>query len=716
MSRRARHTVLVLLAMVVLISHAMASSTGSINIAGGEQSTAGIWDIGTVTVSINNYAKTVSYGQFSTPDSIASAIAALFSTDCNGPANAKSYPGGVIAVQMRNSATLAQLNISFSSNLSFNGSTNLSTFETTTTATIGSTQLLLGQSTPVDVQVSCGSACGLVDYRLDGGEWGTVALDGNGHFQAGTGTNWSSGLHNVVVRFLGNGTYMPSTSDPVSFTISSSSTASPSTGIYNYNITSYQANGNVAAYTDSVNGSWNNIVYDGVNRLTAATQTPNGSSTQYLCWTYDSFGNRRTQTLSSTPCNVSSPPAPTSQWQYSANNQITSTNLAPQGLGYDASGDVTADGVNQYLYDAEGRVCAVMNTPISGGVGMTEYIYDAEGRRVAKGSISTWSCDTNVNGFIETNGYVLGPAGEQVTEVDGGGNWLHTNVYAAGQLIATYENDQQIHFHLDDWLGTRRVQTNYAGVVEQNCTSNPFGDAPPCVGATEHFFTGKERDTESGLDYFGARYYASSMGRWMSPDWAEKPEAVPYSSLDNPQTLNLYGYVNNNPITKRDPDGHVVGVDDAAEVTVGAVVFGGLVVSAYLSQPSTQRSLSDAASSAVTTISSWFHKSDANTPVIPYPGNDPTVPPGPGWEWRGNGPPSSGQGSWVNPQTGESLHPDLAHPEPIGPHWDHTKGKGDKGRRIKPDGTVEEKGKPKPQPQPKPKPEPPPQPQPKPTS
>jgi RHS repeat-associated protein len=62
-------------------------------------------------------------------------------------------------------------------------------------------------------------------------------------------------------------------------------------------------------------------------------------------------------------------------------------------------------------------------------------------------------------------------------------------------------------------------------------------------------FTGKERDAESGLDYFGARYYSSSIGRWMSPDWADKPEAVPYSSLDNPQSLNLYGYVLNNPLT-----------------------------------------------------------------------------------------------------------------------------------------------------------------------
>jgi RHS repeat-associated protein len=71
-------------------------------------------------------------------------------------------------------------------------------------------------------------------------------------------------------------------------------------------------------------------------------------------------------------------------------------------------------------------------------------------------------------------------------------------------------------------------------------------------------FTGKERDAESGLDYFGARYFASSTGRWMSPDWADKPEAVPYSSSGNPQSLNLYQYVLNNPLSQKDDDGHEI--------------------------------------------------------------------------------------------------------------------------------------------------------------
>ena len=78
----------------------------------------------------------------------------------------------------------------------------------------------------------------------------------------------------------------------------------------------------------------------------------------------------------------------------------------------------------------------------------------------------------------------------------------------------------------------------------------------PCaLGASRS--TGKERDSESGLDYFGARYYASSVGRFLSPDWAAKATPVPYAKLDNPQSLNLYAYVLNNPLSHVDPDGHI---------------------------------------------------------------------------------------------------------------------------------------------------------------
>jgi RHS repeat-associated protein len=61
---------------------------------------------------------------------------------------------------------------------------------------------------------------------------------------------------------------------------------------------------------------------------------------------------------------------------------------------------------------------------------------------------------------------------------------------------------------------------------------------------------------------FGARYYGSSLGRFMTPDWAAKPIAVPYAHYGNPQSLNLYSYVQNNPTTVGDPDGHCPGPGD----------------------------------------------------------------------------------------------------------------------------------------------------------
>jgi RHS repeat-associated protein len=88
--------------------------------------------------------------------------------------------------------------------------------------------------------------------------------------------------------------------------------------------------------------------------------------------------------------------------------------------------------------------------------------------------------------------------------------------------------------------------------------------------------TGKERDTESGNDYFGARYYASSMGRFMSPDWSAKQDPVPYARLDNPQTLNLYAYLRNNPLAGVDADGHcpswMQGLCDAAQKAFGTAM------------------------------------------------------------------------------------------------------------------------------------------------
>jgi RHS repeat-associated protein len=206
-----------------------------------------------------------------------------------------------------------------------------------------------------------------------------------------------------------------------------------------------------------------------------------------------------------------------------------------------------------------------------------KYLYDAEGTRVAKGTITSMSCDPSVNGLMTANGnetdYILGPGGEQVTELaqdaNGTMNWQRTYVYAVG-LIGTYEPnpDNQTQplpsFRLTDWLGTMRATTDAYGVAQGTCTGLPFGDGVTCSGdiPDNHHFTCKERDPETGglqgNDYFGARYYASTMGRFLSPD----PISATSDRQADPQQLNLYSYVRNNPLTLTDPSGMIINTDD----------------------------------------------------------------------------------------------------------------------------------------------------------
>jgi RHS repeat-associated protein len=366
----------------------------------------------------------------------------------------------------------------------------------------------------------------------------------------------------------------PSFSVPSGYLSGGSAGSGTQQTIYSYNVPSngYDAASNLVNYTDStVMGTWS-FTYDTLNRLSGASTNQTGNLTPYYCWNYDIYGNRWQQESSNLafqsgsggPSACSPQTSGTVSTQLTSfggnNNQVTSTNA--RGVtaipGYDPDGNMTSDGANTYLYDAEDRVCAVASPNILGFTTFTGYIYNAEGTRVSKGTIQAWSCDPTISKFSPTNDYILGPGGEQLTEyamdTTGGTNtmaWQHTNVWAGGKLIAT-DDAVGTHFYLDDPLGTRRVQTDYAGNVEHDCSSLPFGDGESCAPTpTEHLFTGKERDTESGNDYFGARYYASSMGRFSSPD----PSQLYYADPSNPQSFNLYSYVLNNPLVNVDPDG-----------------------------------------------------------------------------------------------------------------------------------------------------------------
>jgi RHS repeat-associated protein len=288
----------------------------------------------------------------------------------------------------------------------------------------------------------------------------------------------------------------------------------------------------IVAANDSVNGNWT-YSYDAFNRLASSSQS-SGAAYSYA---YDRFGNRWSQT-------VTAGTGVSSSLGFNANNRIAS------GVTYDAAGDTTNDGTTTYTYDGEGRVTTAANNQS----GTSTYVYDAEGRRIQK--------TTAAGGTVD---FVYDLAGHEIAQINSSGTWTRLEVYAGDRHIGTYSGGTSgaTYFIHGDWLGTERGRSTVAGALCETITSLPFGDgmtiSSSCGDPSPMHFTGKEHDNESGLDNYGARYSSSSMGRFMSPDYQvddEPPDALPNAAMPYPQTLNLYSYVQNNSISKTDPDGH----------------------------------------------------------------------------------------------------------------------------------------------------------------
>jgi RHS repeat-associated protein len=110
--------------------------------------------------------------------------------------------------------------------------------------------------------------------------------------------------------------------------------------------------------------------------------------------------------------------------------------------------------------------------------------------------------------------------------------------------------------------GTKRVVTTSAGSAYQMCMNLPFGDELICSApdVNEQHFTGQIHDGETGNDYFNARYYSNSTGRFLSPD----PGWYLQADVKNPQSWNMYSYVLSNPLINTDPDGRECVWDDGS--------------------------------------------------------------------------------------------------------------------------------------------------------
>jgi len=280
--------------------------------------------------------------------------------------------------------------------------------------------------------------------------------------------------------------------------------------------------------------------YDQLNRLISAQNagtncaatTVNGK-TEYWgnTYGYDPWGNLTQKSV--TKCS-----AENLSLSALVNNQLS-------GYGYDAAGNMTSDptdGVSA-SYDAENRIASATKAGVT-----TSYLYDADGNRVKKSSGSTGTLYWYMTPGI-------------IGESDLSGTMKSEYVFFNGERVARRDlvTPGGVFYYFSDHLKTASVITDSTGNIKSESDYYPWGGELQFVNndSNHYKFTGKERDTESGLDYFGARYYSNGLGRFITPDWAAKAVDVPYAEFSDPQSLNLYTYVRNVPTVSTDSDGHV---------------------------------------------------------------------------------------------------------------------------------------------------------------
>jgi RHS repeat-associated protein len=143
--------------------------------------------------------------------------------------------------------------------------------------------------------------------------------------------------------------------------------------------------------------------------------------------------------------------------------------------------------------------------------------------------------------------------GEPLAESGLNGTFSEEYIFFNGRRIARRDiSTGAVNYYFSDHLGSASVITDAAGTVQEESDYYPFGGEVAVTGSdpNRYKFTGKERAAESNLDYFGARHYASTMGRFMSVDRTRLS-----AFIDDPQTWNRHSYAHNNPLEYVDRNG-----------------------------------------------------------------------------------------------------------------------------------------------------------------
>jgi RHS repeat-associated protein len=289
--------------------------------------------------------------------------------------------------------------------------------------------------------------------------------------------------------------------------------------------------------------------------LTSKRETPRvdeepqtNANNAYVCatsfwgqsFTYDRYGNLTAMTNSATGQGCAA--------LYSMSMTANSYNQL-SGLSYDASGNTTSDGSFSYTWNGEGLLQSA---------GSTTYTYDGDDKRVEKSS-----------GVY----YWFSPDGSPLAETNASGATLNEYVYFGGARTARRDSSGNVYYYFSDPVGTARLMYNAtSGAVCYDADYTPFGqELAYTTSCTQNYkFTGMERDTETENDHTWFREYEFGLGRWLGPDRLS-------GDVSNPQSLNRYAYVLNNPLSLTDPlglewcapgsavygnDGNLIGYDE----------------------------------------------------------------------------------------------------------------------------------------------------------
>ncbi len=367
----------------------------------------------------------------------------------------------------------------------------------------------------------------------------------------------------------------------------------------------YDGIGQIIAITDKVHTASQTFKYDSINRLLEAKG--NYGTKVYK---YDEIGNilekdGATYIYGGTMSGgyKAGPHAVTSVRE--ANGEVTSYQYDQNG-NMSVVDELTKSKKSFYIYDGENRLREVKVEEVSGKSRvLSQYFYDGDGGRVKKvvyknnqfadkkialggqvglvpltavamagpmeievSSMSS-SCDRNSDCVpirsqemtVRLPQVPATPTGEgiEVTRFVGNlyeevGDRKTKFIYLGGTRVASVTGDEVMYYHTDH-LGGLNVLTDKAGMVRQLVEYESFGQISKQekygndFATAWYYFTGKPVDDETGLMYYGARYYNPKLGRFITPD-----TIIPNPA--RPQSLNRYSYCENNPVNFTDPTGH----------------------------------------------------------------------------------------------------------------------------------------------------------------